>query len=139
MILELEEAGDAPRIGRLAKEAGVSTPSISEAVKIMADKGFLEHEAYGAIKLSPQGRASAESILRRYRVLYQFFKDILGLDDQQAKDQACLAEHAVKEQAVMELTQFVDRISNCDKATEEDCDCCMTASICRDKKSAAAL
>ncbi len=79
---------------RLADRLGVSAPTVSENVRKLVDAGLLHHERYGAITLTPRGRASALDMVRRHRLIETFLVTQLGYGWDEVHDEAEVLEHA---------------------------------------------
>ena len=61
----------------------VKPPTVSNMVKNLADKGYLEHEKYRGMRLTPSGERIARSVIKRHRVISELIT-MLGVDDQTA-------------------------------------------------------
>ncbi|MCE5289659.1 MAG: metal-dependent transcriptional regulator [Nocardiaceae bacterium] len=81
----------------LAEKIGVSASTVSEAVRKLAGQGLVEHERYGAIELTPEGRNAAVSMVRRHRLIETFLVHELGYGWDEVHDEAEVLEHAVSD------------------------------------------
>ncbi|MGY4100637.1 metal-dependent transcriptional regulator [Nocardia sp. R16R-3T] len=81
----------------LAERIGVSASTVSEAVRKLADQGFVEHARYGSITLTEHGRRAAVAMVRRHRLLETFLVNELGYGWDEVHDEAEVLEHAVSE------------------------------------------
>jgi DtxR family Mn-dependent transcriptional regulator len=100
--------GTPVRVTDLSDRLGVSKPSVSVAVRKLADAGLVEHESYGDIKLTSSGRKCAKRIASRHELLYRFLKDVVGVDETIAEQDACRLEHDLSPETVQCLTRFVE-------------------------------
>lgn len=78
----------------VAEYLGVSKPSVSHAVKLLGQKGFLIMNEDYSLQLTETGADAAKSVHERY----QFFKKHLmsaGVDMGIAEHEACKMEHAI--------------------------------------------
>ena len=91
----------------IAKELKVSRASVSEALKRLAEKGFINYGRYGAIEITKTGQTAAAAVIEKHTLLQKFFKDILGLEEQEAAENACKIEHVISEKVLERLNQFV--------------------------------
>lgn len=91
----------------IAHELGVSRASVSEALKRLAELGLINYGRYGAISMTNAGKVAAESVIRRHSVLHKFLCDILGLDEEEAAENACKIEHVISENMIERLDKFV--------------------------------
>ena len=78
----------------VAHELEVSKPSVSRAMGILRDGGFIEIAEDGNITLSDSGREVAERIYERHLVLSQWLID-LGVTPETAAEDACKMEHDI--------------------------------------------
>ena len=75
---------------------GFSKPSVSRAMHLLKDRGYIDVQSDGAITLTDEGRAIAENIYDRHNVLAEALRSI-GVDEQTAVDDACRVEHYISE------------------------------------------
>lgn len=98
-----EWSGESPGTKRLAERIGVSPSTVSEAVKKLADQGYVDHVRYGAISLTPKGEAVALTMVRRHRLVETFLVTMLGYGWDEVHDEAEVLEHAVSDVFVSRL------------------------------------
>lgn len=104
----------------LAEEMGFSKPSVSRAVHLLEDNGFLRIEEDGNLKLTEAGRREAINVYQRHLVLLQFLTSI-GVNDQMADDDACKIEHIISDETFVKLQAFLSQQDiPYPNATEED-------------------
>jgi DtxR family Mn-dependent transcriptional regulator len=111
-VLNLSEASKA-RIGDIAASVGVGKSSASLAVKALCEKGLLEHDSYGAVELTPEGRKLAEMVRRNHRAIMKFLVDQLRLPPEIAEKDACAMEHVVSPELVDRFAKFLEFTSLC--------------------------
>lgn len=95
----------------LARHMEFSKPSISHAVGVLKNGGFLTVDEDGYFHLTEDGREVAEKIYERH----QFFTEQLvavGVDRETAERDACRIEHAISEEAFQKLKASVEKQSN---------------------------
>lgn len=78
----------------IAHEMDVSKPSVSRAMGILRDGGFIEIAADGNITLTESGIEVADRIYERHQVLTQWLLD-LGVSPETAAEDACKMEHHI--------------------------------------------
>ncbi|HLF40577.1 MAG TPA: metal-dependent transcriptional regulator, partial [Acidimicrobiia bacterium] len=79
-ILELEEEGVPPIRARLAERLRLSPASVSEAVRRLADQGYVEDGDARTLRLTTRGRDVAVSVVRRHRLAERLLVDVIGLE-----------------------------------------------------------
>ena len=92
LILHLRE--NFVRAVDIAHELDVSKPSVSRAMGILRDGGFIHIAADGNITLTESGTEVAERIYERHCVLTQWLVD-LGVSPETAAEDACRMEHVI--------------------------------------------
>jgi len=106
LILQRQMEESAVRSIDLARHMGFSKPSISHAVGVLQDGGFLEMDKDGFLHLTDKGREVAEKIYERH----QFFIDQLiavGVDETTAEQDACRIEHAISDESFQKLKNAI--------------------------------
>lgn len=78
----------------IAHELDVSKPSVSRAMGILRDGGFITIAADGNITLTDSGTEVAERIYERHCILTQWLVD-LGVSAETAAEDACRMEHVI--------------------------------------------
>ena len=103
-----------PVIGaRLAKHLRVSAPAVTEALQRMARAGYVRLGAGKEVSLTRRGKALAEVMARRHRLLERWLTDILGLDWTQAHEEAHRLEHALSPRVEDRLAAILGMPSTC--------------------------
>ncbi len=97
------------RVTDIASALGVSKPSVNRAVGTLCDAGFLEHEFYGTVALTPSGEARAAQVLHRHQLIRRFLHDTLGVPEEIAEEDACRMEHVVSTQTIQHLYDYLSR------------------------------
>ena len=75
---------------------GYSKPSISRAVSLLRNEGFVDMDDRGYLSLTDRGLEIAEKIYERHRVLSKVLMD-LGVDEKSAAQDACRIEHVISD------------------------------------------
>jgi DtxR family Mn-dependent transcriptional regulator len=107
-IYRIEEERGVVRVKEISLAMNVTYPSTSGILKKMEAMELVEHERYGYVKLTDEGRLNAERILVRKEKIENFFKSILRLPEDIASQDACKMEHAMSDQTAERLMRFLD-------------------------------
>ena len=75
-------------------ELGYSKPSVSRAMGILRDGGYIKVAQDGGITLTEAGLEVAERTYERHTVLSELFMK-LGVDEEHAVNDACKIEHVI--------------------------------------------
>ena len=108
LILQKQKGESAVRSIDLARHMGFSKPSISHAVGVLRDGGFLVMDKDGFLHLTERGREVAEKIYERHR----FFTEQLiaaGVDEATAEQDACRIEHAISDTSFRKLKEKIGK------------------------------
>ena len=104
-ILKIQNRKGSVRSIEIAEEMGFSRPSVSRAVGIMKDDGFILVGKDGIIELTESGRKKAENILLRHNILTDALVKT-GLDRSAAEENACRVEHVLTEEAFEAIENY---------------------------------
>ena len=106
-VLILQKKQGMVRSIDLARHMGFSKPSISHAVGVLKNGGFLTVDDDGFLHLTAIGREIAEKIYKRYL----FFMEqliVAGVDQETAEQDACRIEHAISDTSFRKLKENLE-------------------------------
>ena len=109
-ILLLQQRKGSVRSIDIANELEFSKPSVSVAMKNLRLKGYIEMDASGLIHLLPEGRAIAEAVLEKHRLMTQFLMD-LGVREEVAAEDACRIEHVLSDESFEAIKEHARKFS----------------------------
>ena len=81
----------------VAEEMKFSKPSVSRAVKLLRENGYLLMDKDGFLTLTDSGRAIAEKIYERHTILSAMLIQ-LGVSEKAAVEDACKIEHDLSDE-----------------------------------------
>lgn len=96
----------------ISRELDVSRASVTEALKKLAAKGFINYGRYDVISLTKSGMDIARTIVSKHLILQNFFEKILGLSEKEASENACKIEHVISDEAFIKISEYVNRHSD---------------------------
>ncbi len=82
----------------VCEEMGYSKPSISRAVGLLRNNGYVDMDNRGYLTLTEQGRTVAEKIYERHQVLARILESI-GVRSETAVEDACRIEHVISDES----------------------------------------
>ena len=91
----------------VAEHMGFSKPSVSRAVGLLKNAGYLLMAPTGYLTLTESGKAIAEKIYERHTALSRFFISI-GVEEATAIEDACKVEHYISDQTFEKIKEFTD-------------------------------
>jgi DtxR family transcriptional regulator, Mn-dependent transcriptional regulator len=106
-IFLLEKENKVARVSGIGKKMDVRKASVVSAVSFLKQRELLTQERYGYINLTDAGRAAAETIIKKYNIIYDFLIDTLKIDGDAAKKEACSIEHSLSERTVLSIAALV--------------------------------
>ena len=109
VILQLERRNGNVRSVDIANELGYSKPSVSRAMSILNDSGYVEHESYGNIILTQKGRQKAMQMILRHETITAFLTTTLKIDAQTAEEDACRIEHIISQTTADAIKAYVEK------------------------------
>ncbi len=109
-VLSEETSSDHVRVTDISNKLKKSKPSVNTSIKILARDGYLEHEHYGRVVLTDSGRALAQEIYRRHKIIKRFFVDILGIEQDTADKEACSIEHVLSATSMKKLDKYISSV-----------------------------
>ncbi len=107
-ILMLAEKKPVVRSVDIANEMGFKKSSVSVAMKNLREKEHIVVSDEGYITLTPSGKAIAERVYERHKVLTGWFVKI-GVDHDIAVEDACRIEHDLSDESFEAIKKFIDR------------------------------
>lgn len=107
-ILLLRLGNQTSRSVDVANELGYSKASVSRAVSLLKSEKLIEVVEGGEIVFTKKGKEKALSVLERYNVLVKILKK-LGLDEEEADEEACKLEHVIGDELYVKLKEFSEK------------------------------
>jgi Mn-dependent DtxR family transcriptional regulator len=95
-IYVLSKSGKPVRSVDVGEYMGFSKPSVSRAVGLLKEGGYVVMNAEGHLSLTDEGREAAEKIFQRHTVLTRLLVE-LGVDEETAAEDACRMEHVISD------------------------------------------
>lgn len=90
----------------VSEEMNFSKPSVSRAMALLKDKGFITVESSGNIILTPTGEKAARNIYERHTILTEVLKS-LGVDEKTAAEDACRIEHYISDKTFSAIKRHI--------------------------------
>ena len=110
LIYELSENNPDFKAVDISKKMNISRASVSEAMKKLADNGYIVYEKYKKIELTEKGLSVAKNVRRKHNVLFSFFKNYLNLSDEDSQINACRIEHVITDSAFYKIAKLIENM-----------------------------
>ena len=106
-ILVLSQGGRPVRSIDVCEHMGFSKPSVSRAMGILKNDGYITVAPNGYIELTADGRSIAEKIYARHMLITDFLKR-LGVGEKTAVEDACKIEHDISDESFLAIKNHVE-------------------------------
>jgi Mn-dependent DtxR family transcriptional regulator len=100
--------GKAVRATDICEHMGYSKPSVSRAMSLLKEGGYIVIDRDGAITLTAAGREIAEKIYARHTLLTKFLIS-LGVDEATASEDACKMEHSISDISFEAIQRLLEK------------------------------
>lgn len=141
-IYILKKQNNNIRVTDIAERMNCTKPSVNKAIKNLKEETMVNYESYGTIELTDKGENLAKKIIEAYDIVYLFLKDVLGLEENDAKEEAEKIKSTISDDTANKLAKYVHKalgLNNLDcnyDITNERCRSCprRTNKIVKGKK-----
>lgn len=119
------------RVTDIANKMECTKPSVNKALNNLKEEKLVNYETYGTIELTETGEELAKKILEAYDIVYVFLKEVLNLDEEQAKIEAEKIKSSIADETINKLAKYVHKVLglsnlNCNyDINNEKCRCCV--------------
>ena len=117
-ILLLAQDRTVVRVKDLMQFLNYKVSSVNSAVMNLAERGLVAHEKYGHVELTPAGRTVAEKVYSRHENIFRFFHQVLGVEKDTARNDACRIEHSLSSETYARFLGFIKYIEGTLSAEE---------------------
>ena len=97
----------------IAEHFGIAPASVTEMLKKLAEKGYVDYSPYHGAHLTSKGFQIAEKITRKHRLLERFLHDVLRIGKEKVHMEACEMEHGLSDDAEESLCRFLNHPDKC--------------------------
>ena len=105
-IQELVDQKGYARVADIAASLGLSRSAVSNMVRRLAARGFVNYERYRGFTLTAAGRAVAKHIKVRHRTLTELFQ-LLGLSPETVEQEVEVIEHHLRPETLRVFSRLV--------------------------------
>ena len=107
-IYELSQKQNTVRSIDVAETMGYSKPSVSRAVGLLKQGGYLLMDKDGFLTLTESGVQIAQKIYERHTVLSKMLM-ALGVSKEAATEDACKIEHVISDESFAAIKRYLER------------------------------
>ena len=94
----------------IAHELNFSKPSVSRAISLLRENGYVTFDPNGMILLTDKGQEVAEKIYERHNVLTHCL-ELLGVNSDTAAEDACRIEHIISDETFAKIKEHIAKYS----------------------------
>ncbi len=105
-IQELVDRKGYARVSDIAASLGLSRSAVSNMVRRLARRGFVNYEKYRGFSLTPEGRAVANHIQVRHQTLAELLQ-LLGLSPETVEQEVEVIEHHLRPETLRVFSNLV--------------------------------
>ena len=107
-ILVLSTKKEIVRAIDIVEDMNFSKPSVSIAMKKLRENGYIIVDDNGHITLTQEGYKIASNVLEKHQILTKALI-MLGVDEEQAKEDACKIEHDLSEKTFTAIKEYINK------------------------------
>ncbi len=86
----------------------VKSPTVVTMFKQLSRFGLITYDKKAGAKLTDQGRAEAEQLIRKHRLIETFFRSVLNIEEPLLHDEAEKLEHVMSDQLIMRIDEYLN-------------------------------
>ena len=117
LILEMEKGN--VRSVDVANRLEFSKASISRAMGILREAGYLTIDDAGNLLLTETGRKKANQIYERHKLITRFFVEALEVSEESAEKDACRIEHVISDETFEQMRLWLQTAEEFEQMTQE--------------------
>lgn len=106
----LKKQNDNIRVTDIANKMNCTKPSVNKALNNLKEEKLVNYETYGTIELTQEGENLAKKILEAYDIVYVFLKEVLSLEDEEAKSEAEKIKSSISDSTINKLAKYVHEV-----------------------------
>lgn len=107
-LLLLQKKEGMARITDIACALNYSKASVSRAIGILRENGFVKSTEQGGVALTKSGEKKAKEIYERHTTLTQFLIKCLDVAEQTAEQDACRMEHVISDETFCKIKEYME-------------------------------
>ncbi|KAA0257314.1 metal-dependent transcriptional regulator [Deferribacter autotrophicus] len=103
------------RVKDIAEKLDVKKSSVTNALKLLSEKGLVNYDKYSYITLTDEGMKYAEEIFHKHTVLTKFLVEVLSVEKERAEENTCRIEHVIDKDIFEKFERFLSFFLKGDK------------------------
>lgn len=107
-LLVLSKSNRSVRAIDICEYMGYSKPSVSRALGLLKNGGYVVSDKNGFLALTDEGREVAEKIYDRHTRICSFL-ELLGVSHEVAAEDACKIEHVISDESLEAIKRHIEK------------------------------
>lgn len=112
-IYEIVKTNQAARVKDVSNYLKIGGPATSDAVKTLAQRGYINYVPYGIITISPKGLQKAEEKILRHKTILNFLEKVLLIESEKVETSSTQIEYSMPEDVLDKFVQFLSFMEKC--------------------------
>ncbi|MBQ8393922.1 MAG: metal-dependent transcriptional regulator [Clostridia bacterium] len=108
-IYVLSQSSSFVRAVDVGEKMGFSKPSVSRAMGLLKDGGYITVDPHGAISLTKKGQEVAEKMYERHQIIASLLIK-LGVDPDTATEDSCKIEHVISDTTFEKIKECATKL-----------------------------
>ncbi|MDR0695407.1 MAG: metal-dependent transcriptional regulator [Holosporales bacterium] len=96
------------KMSDIASVLSVKKSSVNAALHILARRGYINYTPYSQVTLTSLGMETAQGIMEKFKIMNDFFCNILKLSEEEAATNSCRIEHTISEELFRKISKFFE-------------------------------
>lgn len=112
-VYEIEKKNKAARVKDISELLSIGAPSVSEAMKVLEKKEYINYEPYGLITITKKGEKLVVEKIKRNEIISNFLKNVLLVQDDAVIQNAQKIEYGLSEDVLEKFVRFLNFMQTC--------------------------
>lgn len=112
-IYTIEKQNKAARVKDISNHLSIGASSVSEAMKVLEKKEYINYEPYGLITLTKKGEKIVVEKDKRSEIISNFLKDVLLVDEDIIAENSKKIEYSMSGEVLDRFVQFLTFMQTC--------------------------
>ena len=112
-IYKIEAQNKAARVKDISSLLSIGASSVSEAMKVLEKKEFINYEPYGLITMTKKGEKLVIEKNKRSETISNFLKDVLLVEEDEVSENAKKIEYGLSEEVLGKFVSFLTFMQTC--------------------------
>ena len=112
-IYEIVKENKAAHVKDVSRHLSIGGPATSEAVKTLAERGYINYVPYSIITITDKGIQKAEQKITRHKTIANFLEKVLLVAKDEVDHSARKIEYSMSEDVLEKFVSFLSFMETC--------------------------